>query len=132
MKEITAQIRVRMGEPAAHYAGGLVAGAKLLELFGDVATELLIRRDGDEGLFAGYSEVKFLAPVHAGDYIEATGRIVKEGNTSRTMEFVAYKVISLKHDPQLADSAAEVLPEPLPVCRALGTCVTLKERQRYG
>lgn len=123
-------IRLRMGEHDAHYAGGLVAGARMLELFGDVATELLIRRDGDEGLFAGYSDVKFLAPVFAGDYIEATGRIVREGNTSRTMEFVARKVVAPERGPGLADSAAELLAEPVVVCTATGTCVTPKDRQR--
>ena len=126
-----AMIRIRMGEHDAHYAGGLVAGAKMLELFGDVATELLIRRDGDEGLFAGYSDIKFLAPVHAGDYIEATGRIVKEGNTSRTMEFVARKVAGPVQGPELADSAAEILKEPVVVCTAAGTCVTPKDKQRF-
>ena len=103
----------------------------MLELFGDVATELLIRRDGDEGLFAGYSDIKFLAPVHAGDYIEATGRIVKEGNTSRTMEFVARKVVGPVQGPGLADSAAEVLKDPVVVCTASGTCVTPKDKQRF-
>ncbi|MBM3259870.1 MAG: 3-aminobutyryl-CoA ammonia lyase [Candidatus Sericytochromatia bacterium] len=129
---ITATLRVRMGAHDAHYAGGLVAGAKMLELFGDVATELLIRRDGDEGLFAGYADVKFLAPVHAGDYIEAEGRIVREGNTSRTMEFVARKVISPARGEGLADSAVDLLAEPVIVCTATGTCVTPKSCQRLG
>lgn len=130
--EMEVMIRVRMGEHDAHYAGGLVAGAKILELFGDIATELLIRRDGDEGLFAGYSDIKFLAPVHSGDYIEAVGRIVKEGNTSRTMEFTARKVIGPIAGSNLADSAAEVLAEPIVVCTATGTCVTPKDKQRKG
>ncbi|MBU6428775.1 MAG: 3-aminobutyryl-CoA ammonia lyase [Cyanobacteria bacterium REEB65] len=130
MEEV--MIRIRMGEHDAHYAGGLVAGAKMLELFGDVATELLIRRDGDEGLFAGYSEVRFLAPVFAGDYIEAVGRIVREGNTSRTMEFIARKVIAPTRGPGLADSAAAALSEPIVVCTATGTCVTPKDKQRLA
>lgn len=129
-QDIRACLRVRMGAHDAHYAGGLVAGAKMLELFGDVATELLIRRDGDEGLFAGYSDVKFLAPVFAGDYIEAEGRIIREGNTSRTMEFVARKVITPAKGEGLADSAADLLSEPVIVCTALGTCVTPKPCQR--
>jgi acyl-CoA hydrolase len=129
---LTATLRVRMGSHDAHYAGGLIAGAKMLELFGDVATELLIRRDGDEGLFAGYADVKFLAPVHAGDYIEAEGRIVREGNTSRTMEFVARKVISPARGEGLADSAADLLAEPVIVCTATGTCVTPRACQRRG
>src|SRR3984957_3220080 len=87
------KLRMRMGSHDAHYAGNLVDGARMLALFGDVATELLIRLDGDEGLFRAYESVEFLAPVYAGDYIEASGRIVKTGKTSRTMEFEARKVI---------------------------------------
>ena len=70
MSEISSLIRLRISAHDAHYAGGLVDGAKMLNLFGDVATELLIRSDGDEGLFVAYDRVEFLAPVHAGDYIE--------------------------------------------------------------
>lgn len=121
-------IRMRMGSQDAHYGGNLVDGAKMLQLFGDVATELLIRRDGDEGLFRAYDQVEFLAPVYAGDYIEAVGRIVEEGNTSRKMVFEARKVIVPR--PDLGESAAEVLETPLVVCRASGTCVTPKAKQR--
>ena len=121
-------IRVRMSAHDAHYGGNLVDGAKMLELFGDVATELLIRRDGDEGLFCAYDMVEFKAPVYAGDYIEATGKIVSEGNTSRKMVFEARKVITAR--PDISDSAAEVLAEPVLVCRASGTCVTPKDKQR--
>ena len=82
-----------MSSQDAHYAGNLVDGARMLALFGDLATELLIRLDGDEGLFRAYESVEFLAPVFGGDYIEAVGRITRVGNTSRTMEFEARKVI---------------------------------------
>ena len=82
-----ATIRVRMSMHDAHYGGNLVDGARILGLFGDVATELLIAMDGDEGLFKAYEMVEFIAPVYAGDYIEATGEIIKVGNTSRKMEF---------------------------------------------
>jgi 3-aminobutyryl-CoA ammonia-lyase len=112
----------------AHYGGNLVDGARILALFGDVATELLIRADGDEGLFAGYASVEFRAPVHAGDFIEAEGRIVRFGNTSREMEFEARKVISPRAD--LSDSAADVLQEPIVVVRARGTCVVPQSKQR--
>ena len=121
-------IRVRMSAHDAHYGGNLVDGAKMLELFGDVATELLIRRDGDEGLFCAYDMVEFKAPVYAGDFIEATGESVSEGNTSRKMVFEARKVITAR--PDINDSAAEVLAEPILVCRASGTCVTPKDKQR--
>src|SRR5246127_3357185 len=86
-------LKVRMSAHDGHYAGGLVDGARMLQLFGDVATELLIRLDGDEGLFRAYESVEFLAPVYAGDYIEVRGRIVRVGKTSRGMEFEARKVI---------------------------------------
>ncbi|MDM8517249.1 hotdog domain-containing protein [Desulfobacterales bacterium HSG16] len=121
-------IRLRISQHEVHYAGNLVDGARMLNLFGDVATELLIRYDGDEGLFRAYSSVEFLAPVHGGDYIEAVGRIVKVGNTSREMEFEARKVIVPA--PQFGESAAELLEKPIVVCRAKGTCVTPKENQR--
>ena len=128
MEQMEALIRLRMSMHDAHYGGNLVDGAKMLHLFGDVATELLIRRDGDEGLFKAYDNVEFMAPVYAGDYIEAVGRIVSEGKTSRKMVFEARKVIILR--PDLNESAADVLEEPIVVCRASGTCVVPKEKQR--
>ncbi len=123
-----AVIRIRMSSHDAHYGGGLVDGAKMLQLFGDVATELLIRYDGDEGLFKAYDNVEFMAPVYAGDYIEATGEIVSVGNTSRKMTFEARKVIVPRAD--ISDSSADVLDEPIIVCRASGTCVVPKDCQR--
>jgi len=121
-------IRLRMSAHDAHYGGNLVDGARMLGLFGDVATELLIRNDGDEGLFCAYDSVEFLAPVFAGDYIEAEGEIVKVENTSRKMQFEARKVIQAR--PDINDSAAEVLKTPVVVCRASGTCVVPKDKQR--
>jgi len=121
-------IRLRMSAHDAHYGGNLVDGARMLGLFGDVATELLIRNDGDEGLFCAYDSVEFLAPVFAGDYIEAEGEIVKVGNTSRKMQFEARKVIQAR--PDINDSAAEVLKTPVVVCKASGTCVVPKDKQR--
>ncbi len=121
-------IRLRMSAHDAHYGGGLVDGARMLSLFGDVATELLIKLDSDEGLFLRYDEVEFKAPVKAGDFIEARGRITKIGNTSRTMEFEAYKVISARYD--IHESAADFLDEPVLVARAKGVCVTPKQLQR--
>jgi len=122
------KIRVRISASDAHYGGNLVDGAKILELFGDVATELLIRHDGDEGLFRAYDDIEFLAPVHAGDFIEAEGEIIHVGNTSRKMKFEARKVITLR--PDISDSAADVLDPPIVVCKASGTCVVPKEKQR--
>ena len=100
----------------------------MLNLFGDVATELLIINDGDEGLFKAYDSVEFMAPVYAGDYIEATGEIVSTGNSSRKMVFEAKKVIVPR--PDISDSAADVLEEPILVCKASGTCVVPVKCQR--
>lgn len=124
----TSMIRLRMSTHDAHYGGNLVNGARMLDLFGDVATELLIMQDGDEGLFCAYDNVEFLAPVYAGDFIEATGEITHVGNTSRKMTFEAKKIIAPRTD--ISASAADVLPEPVLVCRASGTCVVPKQCQR--
>jgi len=121
-------IRLRMSSADAHYGGNLVDGAKMLQLFGDVATELLIVHDGDEGLFCAYDNVEFLAPVYAGDYIEASGEIIHVGNSSRKMAFEAKKVITSR--PDINPSAADLLTEPVLVCRASGTCVVPKQYQR--
>ncbi len=129
LENFTSLIRLRMSAHDAHYAGHLVDGAKMLHLFGDVATELLIRSDGDEGLFVAYDNIEFLAPVYAGDYIEATGRIVSMGNTSRKMVFEARKVIVPAGINGQA-SAADVLAVPIVVCKASGTCVVPAHCQR--
>ena len=105
----------------AHYAGNLVDGAYVLGLFGDVATELCIRADGDEGLFAGYSEVRFVAPVRAGDVVEVTGQISRMGNRSRTVEFSC--AVVCRGRPDRSASAAEVLDPPIIAVVATGTVV---------
>ena len=128
MSDISASHRLRLSQADAHYGGGLVAGAKLMELFGDLATELCIRSDGDEGLFAGYSKVEFLAPLHAGDLIEVKGSITKRGNTSRAMTFEVLRYGKTR--PDVSDSAADLLEDPEVVARAEGTCVVKQDRQR--
>jgi 3-aminobutyryl-CoA ammonia-lyase len=125
---MNATIRIRLSQQDAHYGGNLIDGARILALFGDVATELLIRMDGDEGLFRAYESVEFLAPVVAGDYLEVTGEIVKIGNTSRVMTFEAKKVISAR--PDVSPSSADFLLEPILVAKAKGTCVVPKELKR--
>ncbi len=124
-----AKLRVRMSSRDAHYAGNLVDGARILNLFGDLATELTVRYDGDEGLLRAYDKIEFLAPVHAGDFIEVTGKITETGKTSRRMSFEAYKVIAPSPD-QRHESACDVLEPPILVAKASGTCVVLKEKQR--
>ncbi len=127
MKKVTH--RLRLSQQDAHYGGNLVDGAKILALFGDVATELLIHLDGDEGLFRSYSEVDFLAPLYAGDFIEVTGEITRVGNTSRTMTFECVKVIQAR--PDINESAAEYLNTKIVTTKAIGTCITPKGKQRY-
>jgi 3-aminobutyryl-CoA ammonia-lyase len=124
----TSTIRVRLSASDAHYGGQLVNGAHMLSLFGDVATELAIKCDGDEGLLVGYESIEFLAPLFAGDFVEATGRITKIGHTSRRIEFEARKVIAARLD--ISNSAADVLDEPILVGRAIGTTVVKAEQQR--
>lgn len=105
----------------AHYGGNLVDGAYGLAMFGDVATELCIRTDRDEGLFAGYSSVEFLAPIQAGDVLEATATVTRIGNRSRTLEFEAR--VLCRAAPSRGPSSAEVLDPPILVTRATGTVV---------
>ncbi len=123
-----ATIRVRMSQLDAHYGGDLVDGARLLALFGDAATELCIRHDGDEGLLRAYESVEVLAPTHAGDFLEVDAELVHVGNTSRKMRFEARKVIRPR--PDVSDSAADALAEPVVVCCAVGTVVVPKDKQR--
>ncbi|TDC28640.1 hotdog domain-containing protein [Micromonospora sp. KC213] len=105
----------------AHYAGNLVDGAYALGLFGDVATEVCIRADGDEGLFASYADVQFRAPMRAGDVLEVTATVTRVGVRSRTVDFVARVVC--RGRPDRGESAAEVLVEPIVAVTATGTVV---------
>ncbi len=123
-------LRLRMSQADAHYGGGLVDGARILALFGDAATELLVREDGDEGLLRAYRSVELLAPTRAGDFLEVEAALVRIGDTSRDMRFEARKVIAAR--PERADSSAELLEPPVVVCRAEGTCVVPREKQRRG
>ena len=122
-------LKIRMSNQDAHYGGNLVDGARILALFGDAATELLIRLDGDEGLFRAYESVDFLAPVYAGDFLEIEAEIVEAGNTSRKIEFYCYKIIQAR--PDISPSACDVLEERILTTKAVGTCIVPKELQRY-
>ncbi|MFT3871825.1 MAG: hotdog domain-containing protein [Nocardioides sp.] len=106
----------------AHYAGNLVDGAYSLGLFGDVATEMCILTDGDEGLFASYSDVQFREPVRAGDVLETVAELVKVGTRSRVMEF-AVRVVARGCATEERPGAAELLAEPLVATTATGTVV---------
>ncbi|HEV8334658.1 MAG TPA: hotdog domain-containing protein [Steroidobacteraceae bacterium] len=117
-----------MSTADGHYAGGLVDGAKILQLFGDAITELLIRRDGDEGL-SRMMKSEFLAPVRSGDYLEIRAKIVAVGKSSRTIECTAHKIIELVSPD---DSAANVLEEPILVAKCTDVAVVPLEKQRRG
>ncbi len=108
----------------AHYAGNLVDGAYALALFGDVATEVCIRTDGDEGLFASYADVQFKAPLRAGDVVEVTATVTRVGNRSRTLDFECRVVC--RGRPERSESAAGVLDEPIVAVTATGTVVVPK------
>jgi 3-aminobutyryl-CoA ammonia-lyase len=112
---LTARLRVRVGQEEAHYGGALVDGARLLRMFGDLVTEITIRTDGDEGLLAEYSDVRFTAPVRPGDYIEATARLTRSTRLRRFVALEARKVIA---SSGTRPSAARVLAEPVTVCTA--------------
>lgn len=118
-------LRTRIAPSDIHYGGGIASGAKVMELFGDAATELLIRSDGDEGLFRAYEKVDFLAPVRAGDFLEVTAKRIKKGRTSRKIEFRAIKVIEGSQNPK-NPSKAKVLKKPIVVATAVGTCIVGK------
>jgi 3-aminobutyryl-CoA ammonia-lyase len=122
-------IRVRMSAHDAHYGGDLVDGARVLQLFGDVCTEICIRNDGDEGLFRAYHEIEFLAPVFSGDFLEVCGELTHVGRTSREVKLTAHKVIAAAYE--VNDSAARVLEEPILVCKAAGVCVVPLEKQKH-
>ena len=123
------KLRVRISANDVHYAGDLVDGAHIMKLFGDVATELTIRFDGDEGLLRAYENVEFLEPVHGGDFLEIIGKIVKVGKTSRKIIFEAFKIISSSNDIT-QESACDVLEPPILVAKAIGTSVVTKNKQR--
>src|SRR5580765_220783 len=126
---VEAFLRIRVGSEDAHY-GTIAAGAFVMKLFGDLATEITVRRDGDEGLLRAYESVEFLAPVRPGDFLECRATLVREGRTSRTFEAEAWKVIRTRYD--LTESAADVMEEKVLVARATATTVVGTSLQRKG
>lgn len=120
-------IRVRVSAADAHYGGGLVDAGRVVALFGDAVTEVLIRHDGDEGLLRAYAELEFTAPVHPGDYLEIRARLEDVGRSSRRVRCTAHKIIALDSPD---GSAASVLPEPQLVARALAIAVVPEASQR--
>ncbi len=123
---IQSLIRLRMSTSDGHYAGGLVDGARILQLFGDAVTEALIRHDGDEGLMRTMNS-EFLAPVRSGDYLEVRAKLIAVGKSSRTFECTAHKIIELVA-PE--DSAANVFAEPILVVKAQAVAVVPLNKQR--
>jgi phosphopantetheine--protein transferase-like protein len=117
----SARVRVRVGQECVHYGGALVDGAFVLRLFGDLMTEIAIRTDGVEGLLSRYEDVRFLAPVRPGDYLEAEARVTAMTALRREVVLEARKVIAARYDR--GESCAEVLAEPALVAQATGTIV---------
>jgi len=124
---IQASLRIRVGTEDAHY-GSIAPGAYVMKLFGDLATEITVCRDGDEGLLRAYESVEFLAPVRPGDFLECRATMIREGNTSRTFEAEAWRVIDAR--PDLEESAVDLLTEPILVAKATGTTVVQSHLQR--
>jgi len=116
-----ATLRLRVSAHDAHYSGDLVSGAWIMGIFGDIATELALAHDGDEGLLRAYQELEFLAPVRAGDYVEARGRLIRVGRTSREFACEAWRVAELDHDR--GPTAGRLLEEPVLIARGAGTVV---------
>jgi len=110
----------------SHYAGNLVDGAYALGLFGDAATELCIRTDGDEGLFAGYEEIRFVNPIFAGDVVEVTASVTRAGTRSRRVEFSC--AVHCRRQPEVSASASRVLEPPVVAVVATGTVVVPEKR----
>ena len=127
-KTYECELCIRISLSDAHYAGNLIDGAHIMKLFGDVATNLTIQIDGDEGLLRAYDNVEFLSPVYAGDFLTVKGRTTKIGNTSRKIIFEAYKIIEASPDEK-SESKCQILQPPLLVAKASGTSVVIKEKQ---
>jgi 3-aminobutyryl-CoA ammonia-lyase len=123
------KLRIRISNNDVHYAGNLVDGAYIMKLFGDVATELTIRLDGDEGLLRAYENVEFLKPVYGGDFLEIKGKIIQKGKSSRKIFFEAYKIISSSEDIN-QESAFDLIDPPILIAKAIGTTVVIKNKQR--
>jgi 3-aminobutyryl-CoA ammonia-lyase len=128
LEGLTAELRLRLSAADAHYGGELVSGARGLEILGDAVTELAVRSDGDEGLFAGYESVEFLAPLRAGDVVRATARLVRAGRSSRTVELELWREIAAR--PDVGPSAADLLDPPQLATRARGAYVVRAAQQR--
>ena len=139
--------KLMMSYAQGHYVNNLVNGSRILDFFGDVATELMVRCDGDLSLLLGYDEIRFTAPVHIGDFMEYHGWIEEKGNTSYKLKFCAYKVITMPDDFKLQSnfldgvigepklmglkqSAALVCDPPILCGYATGTLVIPKDCQR--
>ena len=113
-----ALIRLRLSPADARYGNRLVAGAKVMEIFGDLETEIAIREAGDEGLCVAYEHVEFLEPLFAGDFIEGQAEVVSRGKTSRKIELELFRVIATG-----ADGVGEPLEPPALAARAVATIV---------
>ncbi|HVV75621.1 MAG TPA: hotdog domain-containing protein [Mycobacteriales bacterium] len=124
----TASIRLRLSPTDARYAGGLAAGSTAMAIFADLETELSLLEGGDEGLCAGYESVEFLAPLRVGDFVEATGRVVARGRSSRKCTVELYKVLSVDDDGVLVKQDGPVLAARATVTIVVGKTIA----ERFG
>lgn len=122
-KEYESMIRVRMSSSDAHYAGELVNGSRTVEYMGDVATNLMIMHDGNEGTCIGYDSIRFTAPTYAGDFIEVVGRIIGVCGNKRKVQMRSFKIAENARIPE-QDSAVNVLEEPVMTVETIATYET--------
>lgn len=113
-----ATLRLRFAPSDARYGNGLIAGAKVMEIFGDLETEIAIREGGDEGLCVAYDLVEFLEPLFVGDFVEGRAEVLSSGNTSRKLGLELHRVIAGS-----PDGTGTPLDPPVLAARATATIV---------
>lgn len=122
-------IIVRMSSRDAHYGGGIVAGARILELFGDAATGLTAVADANEGLLQSWENVEFVQPVHPGDFIQVEAKVVKKTRMRRFIDVAAFRLV---RGLSSADALVEKVEPPERIASAKGVMVIPYSQARAG
>ena len=104
----TTRIRIKEKDINNNY----IDVCKIIDIFDDVAGELLIRNEGHDGILKGYEELELIKPIGVGDYIDVVGQIIAFNDTRIKVKFEVYKVLDGEHEKYL------LLPEI--VCKAIG------------
>ncbi|MGE0715576.1 MAG: hotdog fold domain-containing protein [Alphaproteobacteria bacterium] len=126
LDRFVAEIEVRVD---SHYADGVVSLGTIVELFGMAGTKLAYMLDGDGGFMRAFDNVEFLAPVHHGDFVRVTARLLAVGRTSRRRSYEAHVVArTFGMGPERSHGA--LVDPPILAARATGTTVTPLDRQR--